>query len=241
MRKIIAKQLADQVADWGHRGLIDKDLSTLLNRRYSVDASMRQLLLRWLGFLAAFMLGMSVIGLVSMSLGEIAAYISPFAVGVLGYCLWLKGTRMATDPEQQYPTSGAVLVTVGLICLFAAQLLLYAVFGGRDIQFVFPAMMLITAAAAFFTAYRFGLRWPLVLGVLLVFHAIGHMHSYVGHGGYFMAIQDERLTLLAAVAAIVLGMWHEQVVEKDLGRRAVGSDRLISSSVFCTPIFPSGF
>ena len=79
MRIIEAEKLADQISDWGHRGLIDNELLAVLKTRYSTDVTLGGTLLRWLGFLAV---------------------------------------KMATGPEQHYPTNGAVLVTVGLPLAF---------------------------------------------------------------------------------------------------------------------------
>lgn len=222
MRKIVAEKLTDQISDWGHRGLINIELLTILKTRYSTDVTLGKILLRWLGFLAVFMLGISILGVISMALGEVALYLAPFVLAAVAYFMWIKGTKMATDHEQHYPTSGAVLVTVGLLAGFSALVMLYELFDGTGMLNVAPYLMLIVGAAAFFTAYRYGLRWPLTLGVLLVFHGIGNMHSYGGHGSYFLGIQDERLTFIIAMISLVFGMWHEKALEKDLNRREVG-------------------
>jgi len=222
MRKIVAEKLSDQISDWGHRGLISNELLAVLKTRYSTDATLGRILLRWLGFLAVYMLGLSILGTISLALGEVALYLAPFTIGAIAYFMWIKGTQMATDPEQHYPTSGAVLVTVGLLAGFAALIMLYQLFDNTDLDKVVPYILLIVGAAAFFTAYRYGLRWPLTLGVLLVFHGLGNMHSYGGHGSYFLGVQDERLTLIVALTSIVFGMRHEKVIEKDLNRREVG-------------------
>ncbi len=222
MRKIVAVKLTHQISEWGHSGLINNELLEVLKTRYSTDVTLGRMFLRWLGFLAVFMLGMSVLGIISMVLGEAALFIAPFALGAIAYFMWIKGTKMATDPEQNYSTSGAVLVTVGLLAGFASLVMLYELFEGSGLQNVVPYMMLIVGAVAFFTAYRYGLRWPLTLGVLLVFHGLGNMHSYGGHGSYYLGIQDERLTFIIALISIVFGMWHEKSLEKDLNRREVG-------------------
>lgn len=222
MRKIVAEKLSDQISDWGHRGIINNELLAVLQTRYSTDVTLGRILLRWLGFFAVYMLGMSVLGVISMALGEVTLYLAPFALAAIAYYVWAKGVKMATDTEQHYPTSGAVLVTVGLIAGFTVLILLYELLGGSGIEHLVPYMMLVVGAAAFFTAYSYGLRWPLILAVLLVFHGIGNMHSYGGHGSYFMGIQDERLTFLIALVSIVFGMWHERVPEKDINRREVG-------------------
>jgi hypothetical protein len=192
MRKVLAEKVSDQISEWGHRGLVDDNLLTLLKSRYRSDEAMFANLLRWLGFLGVWLLSASIIGVVSMSMGRVAEYLMPIVLLVFSYYLWRKGTRMSVDPEQRHPVTGAVLVTVGLIAAFGALLALYALLGGRSMRLAGPIMMFLVAGAAFFTAYRFGLRWPLILGVLLAFHALGNMHRYGGHGSYFMGIQDER-------------------------------------------------
>ncbi len=222
MRKIVAEKLTDQISNWGHRGLISNELSEVLKTRYSTDVTLGRILLRWLGFLAVYMLGMSIMGTISMALGTVALFLAPFAIGAMAWFFWVKGVQMATDPEQHYPTSGAVLVTVGLLAGFAALVMLFKLSDGAGAHNVAPYFMLIVGAAAFFTAYRYGLRWPLTLGVLLVFHGLGNMHSYGGNGSYFLGIQDERLTFIVALTSIVFGLWHENTFEKDINRREVG-------------------
>lgn len=222
MRNVLAEKVSEQISQWGHRGLIDDQLLALLKARYRSDEAMLGLLLRWLGFFAVWLLGASVIGFIGLSMGKVAEYLIPFVLLAFSFYMWRKGTRMAVDPEQRHPLTGAVLVTVGLIAAFAALLALYALLGGGSMRLAGPILMLVIAGAAFFTAYRYGLRWPLILGVLLAFHALGNMHRYGGHGSYFLGIQDERLTFIIAALAIVFGMWHEKVLERDLNRREVG-------------------
>jgi hypothetical protein len=168
------------------------------------------------------MLGMSVLGFIGMGMGEAAQYLAPFVLGGAAYVLWIKGVAMAADPEQQYPTSGAVLVTFSLMVGYAALMTAYLVFGGENLRYSLPITLAITSGAAVFTGYRYGLRWPLLLGVLLAYHALGNLHSYGGSGSYFMGIQDERLTFSVAVISIVIGLWHESSLERSLGRQDVG-------------------
>jgi len=222
MRKVVAEKIAGQVANWSHSGLIDAELSAILEARYAINVTMGRVLLRWLGFLAVTMLGMSVLGFIGMTLGEASQFLAPIALGAAAYVLWTKGAAMATEPEQRYPTSGAVLVTFSLMVGFAALMTALVVFGGEDSLSAVTIVMILTSGAAVYTAYRFGLRWPLLLGVLLGFHALGNMHRYGGGGSYFMGIQDERLTFLVAVISIAFGVWHEKSLEHDSERRDVG-------------------
>lgn len=212
----------DQVSDWAHRGLIDNELLCVLQARYSTDISMGRILLRWLGFLAVFLIGMSLLGFIGLSLGEATLNLAPFVIGGMAFFMWIKGVRMATDPQQRYATSGAVLVTISLLALFATMAIIHLLLERRDLDAIVPYLMLLTGVAAFFTAYRYALRWPLTLGILLLFHGLGNMHSYAGHGSYFFGIQDERLTSLIALISIVFGVWHEKQREHDSQSREVG-------------------
>lgn len=222
MRKIVSEKLTNEVAEWGHRGLIEADLCAQIQQRYASDVTAGRLFLRWLGFFGVFLLGASILGFLGLALGEVTRYLAPFVIGGLGYLMWLKGVQMATDPEQRYPMSGAVLVTVGLIAGFGASIALLDLPDIRIDGETVAVVMLLVAGAAFFTAYRYGLRWPLTLAVLLVFHGLGLFHWYGGRGSYFMGIRDERLTLVVAIASVLFGMWHEKTLEREQHRREIG-------------------
>ena len=222
MRPIVAEKIAGQITEWGHRGLIDSALGARLQQRYQTELTLGQVLLRWLGFFALFMLGTSVLGLVGMVMGDLMMPIASVLLGVVAGAMWLKGATMAADPQQLYPMSGAVLLTTGLIGGLGAFALLYGAVGGNSHNQVFPVIMLLVAGGAFGTAYRYGLRWPLVLAMLLLFHGIGNWHAYGGHGSYFLGIRDERLTLVLGIVTIGAGLWHELAREQELSSRSVG-------------------
>lgn len=222
MRKVVAEKLVNEVAEWGHSGLIDSQLQDTLNHRYDSDMTMGRVLLRWLGFVAVFLLGMSVLGFIGMAMGEAAAYFAPFILAAFAAVAWVSGVRMATDPTQRYATSGAVLVTVSFFVAFGAMALVYELADGDNWRYAVPAMMSLVAGAAMVTSYRYSLRWPLVVAVLLIFHAVGNRHGYWGHGAYFMGIRDEWLMLAVALGAVALGTWHEQSHEADENHRHVG-------------------
>lgn len=226
MRKIVAERIAEEVAEWGHRGLIDGALLAELRLRYQTDVSAGRVLLRWLGFLAVFMLAASVLGFIGLAAGEAGAYLGAVVLAALALVTWTRGTRLVTDPKQAHPTSGAVLVTLSLVAGYAAMAIVWAVPDGDLSGNANAVMMTITAAAALYTAYRFGLRWPLLLGVLLLIHALGYAHWYGGRGSYFMGIADERVTLAAALACVMFGWWHEGSLEERLESRRVGFGRI---------------
>ncbi|MFO1372690.1 MAG: hypothetical protein U1F42_09955 [Candidatus Competibacteraceae bacterium] len=83
-------------------------------------------------------------------------------------------------------------------------------------------IMLLTGVLGALTAYRYRLRWPLLLALLLFFHGLGAWHAYSGHGAYFADIQDPRLMAVVALCTIILGVWHERRLEAGPLRRCAG-------------------
>jgi ABC-type arginine/histidine transport system permease subunit len=124
--------------------------------------------------------------------------------------------------QQRHAIAGSILLTVGLLAGFGCLSLVYVATGGSRYDDAIPALMLITGAVAIATAYRFVLRWPLLLGLLLLYHGVGSWHAYVGHGGYFAHIQDERVMAVVALLSILLGHWHEARLEAGALRRYQG-------------------
>ena len=226
MRSATKRRIAQEVLNWRHDGVISAELAELLAVRYDTGASMMSTSLRWLGIFAVVLLGMSVLGLVGMALGEAALYISPFLLGAVAVSAIYFGAQMASSAEQRYPLSGTVLLTAGLIGIYGALTLLFFAFGGTRYLAVFPWFMVLTAAVSAATAYRYGQRWPLFLGILLLFHGLGNWHAYAGHGAYVLGIRDERITALAGAIAIGIGLWHEHAMEADDDARWIGFGHL---------------
>jgi hypothetical protein len=218
MRKAVTEKIATEVAEWGHKGLISDAVQSVLIERYSVDKTLGHVLLRWLGFIAVLLLASSVLGLIGSFIGEAALFLAVPLFGGIAYLLWTKGTAMAVDPTQHYATSGAVLVTVSLFVGLGALASLIEILGIDFNRATTAIIMLMVSAAAFYTAYRYGLRWPLLLAILVAFHALGHMHRYGGGGSYFMGIEDERITLAVALITLFFGLWHERTLELEESR-----------------------
>jgi hypothetical protein len=240
--------MAAEAAAWRHAGVIDDKLAATLAERYAPGPGVGRGLLRGLGLLALFLLASSVLSAVGMLLQDASPTLTALMVLALGVAAWYAGVRMATAPDQRHAVTGSVLVTFGLVAGYAAGSLLYLGSGGHRHGDVLTALMLLTALAALATAYGFGLRWPLTLGLLLLFHAIGSHHGYVGHGAYFIDIQDERSMAVVALAAAGFGVWHEGVGEAGALRRQVGFGHLwiifgllyFNLCVWILSLFPGG-
>lgn len=222
MRAQTRERLASEAATWRHLGLIDDALAEELAARYRTRDAGGSILLRWLGFFGAYMLATAVIGLLTTLAALWSLLLSTLLLAAAGLALWAWGARLALDRHDRFSIIGSALITLGLICGFAALSLLYLATGGSDYRMAYPTILLITAAAALLTAYRFHLRWPLAWGLLLLFHGMGSYTGYQGSGTYFLALHDPWLMSYIAAAAAAFGVWHERVVERRLSGRHTG-------------------
>jgi hypothetical protein len=247
MRAATKAKIVQQVHEWSHARLIDAGLADILLKRYEGGPTALSTALRWLGFFALFLFAQGVLGLIGLMLGEAAIWFAVLLVAAVSAVAWHFGKRFVTDPEQRYPTSGAVLLTAGLIGVFGTLASAFFAAGGEDFGAVYPTFMLVTAAAALATAYRYALRWPLVVGLLVLFHALGNWHEYAGHGAYFLGISDERITAVAGALALAFGLWHEANLERDESR-FIGFGHVfivfgliyVNLSVWFLSLFPGG-
>jgi len=220
MRHATHDLLVREATGWHQQGLIDRSLLDVLLERHAQRGELLATLLKWLGLFAIFQLGLAVLAFIALMAKS--AGIATLLLGGVSAVLWYFGVRMATDPRRRHPFTGAVLVTAGLAALFGAFVLLYIALHGEPEGRVVPALMLLTSVPAALTAYRYRLRWPLLLALLWFFHGLGAWHTYGGHGAYFADIQDPKLMAGIALAAVVLGVWHERRLEIGPLRRCVG-------------------
>ncbi|HAS51256.1 MAG TPA: DUF2157 domain-containing protein, partial [Gammaproteobacteria bacterium] len=189
MRPITRDVLTREVIDWHQQGLINQPLRDALLLRYETHDRFLAALLKWLGLFAIFQLGLAVLAFIAMMTES--AGVAALLLALVGGGLWFFGVQMATDPQQRHPFTGSALVTASLAAAFGTLLLLHIAVGGDDDGQATPILLLLTGVLALLTAYRYRLRWPLLLGLLLFFHGAGAWHAYGGHGAYFANIQDE--------------------------------------------------
>lgn len=220
MRPVTYELLTREATDWHQRGLIDRPLLNALLERYTRRGEFLAALLKWLGMFAIFQLGLAVLAFIAMM--SQSAGVAAVLLGGVSAGLWYFGVRMATDPRRLHPFTGAVLVTASLAAMFGTFVLLHVALGGEPEGRTIPVIMLMTGALGASTAYRYHLRWPLLLALLLFFHGLGAWHAYGGHGAYFADIQDPKLMAVIALVAIMLGIWHERKLEIGPLRRCTG-------------------
>ncbi|HRD49153.1 MAG: hypothetical protein JNK95_03035 [Candidatus Competibacter sp.] len=225
MRAITRDLLTREAVDWHQQGLIDHSLLDDLLARYESRGRFLAALLKWLGLFAIFQLGLSVLAFIALA--SESALVAAILLSGISVGLWIFGVRLATHPRQLHPFTGSVLVTASLAAAFGVFILLNMALGGGIEGQTIPMILLLTGVLATLTAYRYHLRWPLLLALLLFFHGLGAWHAYGGHGAYFADIQEPRIMAVVALAAIALGVWHERHLENRSLRRCSGFGALI--------------
>lgn len=225
MRAITRDLLTREAVDWHQQGLIDHSLLDDLLARYESRGRFLAALLKWLGLFAIFQLGLAVLAFIALA--SESALVAAILLSGISVGLWIFGVRLATHPRQLHPFTGSVLVTASLAAAFGVFILLNMALGGGIEGQTIPMILLLTGVLATLTAYRYHLRWPLLLALLLFFHGLGAWHAYGGHGAYFADIQEPRIMAVVALAAIALGVWHERHLENRSLRRCSGFGALI--------------
>lgn len=220
------ERMAAEVAAWRHQGVVDDDLAARLAARYADAEGAGAMAVRLLGGIAVVLLAASSLA----GVGILLQSASPVALAVLvlaaAFAAGWAGIGLARDRRRGLTVTGGVLITFALAAGYAGALLLYFGLGGGGGADIPLLAMLLTAIAALAVAYLNALRWPLFLGLLLLFHWAGTRHGYIGHGGYFLDIQNERDMAVAGLTAVVFGVLHESVGERRWLRRQVGFGHL---------------
>ena len=227
MKPTASQLLAQESADWHHRGLISRALSERLGSRYDRPGTVLSGLISWLGLAAVFLLGLAILALVAMFSDSMA--VGAVLLGCAGVALWRIGIKMATDPQQRRPVTGSALVTVGLNAACGAMLLLALAVKGDDVledAAVICAVLSLAAILSAATAYRHYLRWPLLLALIFAFQACSSS-GYMGSGAYFADLGNPRLVALAAALCAGFGLWHQHAETHVIRlRRYTGFGRL---------------
>jgi hypothetical protein len=224
MRQQTRHRLAETILDWAHRGLLDPATASRLAADFHGDGAPggRHPLVRWLALLALLLLLSSGLGVIGLLLAQTPPGLIALLLGGVALGCVVKGGQLATAAAGRRPWSGAELLTVGLGLSHGALLLLYTAAGGDFGDRAATWLLLLVALLALAAAYHYRLRWPLMLGLLYLFHGAGSGHAYVGHGGYVADIVDERMMALLATVCAGFGLFHEQRLENGPLRRHFG-------------------
>ncbi len=213
MKQAKAELLLHEIAAWQQEQRIDAATAERLAQRYRQPGGALEVALRWLALSGVLLVGGTLFGVVKlMADAALPAnlMLAAFAIGMIYF-----GVRMSSNVTRPYPVTGAAITTLGLLAVFVLAALLVG--DGRE---ALCFSLFVPAAISLAVAYRYALRWPLLLGLLAIFHAIGSRSAYMGSGSYFADIADPPIMAVIGFAAAALGTWHLHAEDGVLARYA---------------------
>ena len=221
MREAVRNYLNVQVTDWYQQGIIGEETRALLAARYDRKGGALGTLIKWLGFFAVYFLGSFVLTFIAAMAQSKAAAAVILSLAAGGS--WYAGVRLVRRFPVTYTITGSLLITVALAALYGAFFLSLEASSSLGEA---VTLLYVVAVAAAGTSYYYRLRWPLVLALLLFFHAMGSGHAYLGHGAYEFQIVDEKTMAIVALASVLVGLFHETKLEEEKFREYEGFGHL---------------
>lgn len=215
MKKANAEILLHEIALWRHEQRIDAATAERLAQRYRQPGSALAAFLRWLGLGSVLLLAAALFAMMRISVQD--TIVSALLVATLAAGLLYLGVRMTRDPKSPYPVTGAALTTLGLVAVFAT-VILFAAGANFDTGMPIQLGLVLTAVASLGIAYRYALRWPLLLGLLSIFHGLGSGSAYGGSGEYLANIANPPVMAIIAFVIAAFGAWHVSAEDGRLAR-----------------------
>jgi hypothetical protein len=219
----VKERLLRDITLWQSDGLISGDTAATLRERYGLSRFGLGEVLRYLGIVGLIFLICGILGLV----GALAA--SPIFASVLllglGWGFGAAGVVFSHDRLGRYRWSSKITLTIGVFLVSAGLIVLLHTARVPDARLVFVAGWLMLPILIFL-AYRYGVTFLLVLGLIGFFHWIGSWTSMWGSSTYVFDVQDPRLMAIASAAVVGVGIWHEQALADRTGRFFVAYESL---------------
>jgi uncharacterized membrane protein len=211
----VRERLGQDVGQWLTDGLVSKATHDLLRERYGArDFGIGQAI-RSLGIAGGLLAFFGLFGLVAaISRSKMVAAVLMIAVGA---GLTAAGIHLATDKLGRYIFSSKAVLAVGALTAALGVGVALDARGLETHQVITLTGPLVLIPIAIL-AYRFGNTFLLVLGLLEFFHWVGTWNQMWGRSTYELDIQDPRMMSLAALAAIVVGIYHERELRYKTGR-----------------------
>jgi len=213
--RAVRERLAKDLSLWLADGLIPADTCSLLQQRYNAGAYGIGQAVKSLGIAGGLFAFFGLLGLVAaMSRSQLFAGL---LLAGTGSALMAAGIRLDSDKLARHSTSSKALLLLAVTCV---GLGIAVVCDGMNIKG--DSLILLTGALSLAPvlvfAYRFNNPFLLLLGLLIFFHWVGSWSRMFGRSTYEFSIQDPRLTCVAALAVIGIGVCHEQALRHRTGR-----------------------
>lgn len=211
----VRERLAHDIGTWLTDGLISAETHALLRERYEVARFGLGQAIKYLGIAGGGLAVVGILGLIaalSESQGVVAFLLLAFGIALTWF-----GIRIANDRLGRYEMSSKVVMLLGVVAAISGLCVALDALGVKSEKYVILVGMIVIPSIGFL-AYRFRNMLLMNLGLLLFFHWVGSWTAMFGRSTYAMNIQDPRWMSLAALSAIVCGIYHERILQRRTGR-----------------------
>lgn len=215
MRNDLKERLRDEIAVWFADGIIDAPTLKVLAERYESQRFGWIGVVKYLGITGGLLAFFGILGLITaMTESGGFAAIELAAVGA-GITYW--GIFLSGDIRDRYAASSKVILTLGVVLWTSA------VGGLAAVAEMTPKAILVTTGVVnlpigFFLAYWRRNQYLLIVTLLGLFHWIGSWNEMWGRSTYAFSVQDPKVMSVAALLAIMVGLYHERRLYPKTGR-----------------------
>lgn len=198
--------LHQECSSWHADGEIDQFTRDTLQTRWESSGGYLPGLIRSLGIAGALIAFFGVMGAAAAMTRS--AFLAAFFLLASGGALSAWALRLYTDLAGRFVVSSKALLLVGMVAIAVGIGFLLHALGLREQAFVVGIGMVVLPLV-FFLAYRFRNSWLLGLAVLCLFHWVGAWQMMFGPQTREFTMHDSRVMSIAAAAAFLVGIRHE--------------------------------
>jgi hypothetical protein len=213
--RAVRERLAHDISLWLADGLVSRHTHDLLRQRYDAQEFGIANAIKSLGIAGGLIAFFGLLGLVATLAGSQA--FAAFLLFAVGVGLTLFGVRLSTDQLGRYSISSKAVLMLGVVTTVLGIGIALDAMGIKSQQGIFVTGILVLVPIGII-AYRFRITFLLVMGLIAFFHWVGSWTSMFGRSGYELDIQDPRLMSVAALAAVLVGIYHERCLRAETGR-----------------------
>lgn len=211
----VKERLAHDVGLWLSDGLVSKDTHDLLRQRYGSQAFGIAKAVKSLGVAGGIVAFFGLLGLIAATSGS-RTFVG-FLLLLSGAAIAAAGIRLSSDKLGRYPSSSKALLCLGVVTAALGIGAVINALGANDQSTLFLTGILVVVPAGIL-AYRFKNSFLLYLALIVFFHWVGSWTDMYGRSTYELAIDDPRLMCFAALAAVLVGLYHERSLREQTVR-----------------------
>jgi uncharacterized membrane protein len=215
IRNETKERLQQDIAVWYADGVISEETLNVLRERYESQRFGWIGVVKYLGITGGLLAFFGIVGAITAMTksGVFAAIV----LGSVGGAITYWGMRLSGDVRDRYAVSSKVVLTLGVVLWTSAIGTLAGIMGMAE-EGILLMTGLISLPIGFFLAYRSRNQYLLIVALLGLFHWIGSWNAMWGRSAYVFSVQDPQVMSLAAVAAIIVGIYHERKLHPKTGR-----------------------